>query len=573
MARRTRLNWRLAVIIIALVVGTAGVVVRLVQVQIVNHEYYAARADEEHLHRTLERAPRGAILDRNGFPLAATVEAYDVYIDPRSWQNDEIASRGASILAPLLKVDPNQLVAAARSEAGGDYLAARAVSGRVGLKIMEQAPPGVKAVNSSGRIYPEGDLASSLIGFIGRDQEGLAGIEADYDRELGGVPAEVYFERDGLGNPVAFGRHIGGDPVPGGDVHLTIDRYLQRLVEKELEEQIRAHASTGGEIIIMDPWTGQILAMASRPSFRLSKLNLENASQAELYRNRAVTDTYPPGSVIKPITAAAAIDAGLVKPTTAYFDDGAAEIEGGEVIRNWDLSARGSMSVADVLKYSLNTGAVWLAQTLGPERFYAYVKKFGFGDESHIGLGGDPPGIVRTNEEEGWYPIDLATNSFGQGINASPVQVVTAFSSLVNGGLLMRPYIVEETNGPDGHRVYEPVVVRQVISEETSRQMVEMLEGVVDGNPGHLAQVPGLSIGGKTGTTTFPGRSETIASFIGFAPVEQPRFIMLIKLDAPKDNELGGVVAAPVFAELAPHVLAYLQSAPSGALVEGPPTR
>jgi cell division protein FtsI/penicillin-binding protein 2 len=570
MARRTRLNWRLGLIIVALSVCSAGVVVRLVQVQIISHDYYSARAAEEHLHRTLERAPRGAILDRNGFPLAATVEAYDVYVDPRSWQSDATAFRGASVLAPLLKVDAEQLISSARSQEEGDYLAARAVNGRVGLEIMEQAPPGVKAVNSSGRIYPEGDLASSLLGFLGRDQEGLAGLEADYDRELGGVPAEVYFERDGLGNPIAFGRRIGGDPVPGGDIQLTVDRYLQRLVERELQEQISAHGCTGGEIIIMDPSTGEILAMASRPTFQLSKLNLADASQAELYRNRAVTDTYPPGSVMKPITAAAAVDAGLVQATSSYFDDGAAEIEGGEVIRNWDLSARGTMTVADVLKYSLNTGAVWLAQTLGPERFYDYVKGFGFGEAANVGLGGEPAGIVRTNEDDGWYPIDLATNSFGQGINASPVQVITAFSALVNGGLLMRPYMVQETNGPDGHRVYEPVEVRRVISEETARQMVEMLSGVVDGNPGHLAQVPGLTIGGKTGTTTFPGRSDTIASFIGFTPVEQPRFVMLVKLDAPKDNELGGVVAAPVFAKLAPQVLAYLQSAP-GALVEGPP--
>ena len=233
--------------------------------------------------------------------------------------------------------------------------------------MMEQAPPGVKAVNSSGRIYPEGDLASALLGFIGRDQEGLAGIEADYDRELGGVPAEVYFERDGLGNPIAFGRRIGGDPVPGGD--LTAHNRPLPAAARGARAGGAGQGSrlTGGEIIIMDPWTGEILAMAGRPTFRLSKLDLADESQAELYRNRAVTDTYPPGSVMKPITAAAAIDAGLVTPaTSSYFDDGAAEIEGGEVITNWDLSARGTMTVAEVLKYSLNTGAVWLAYTLGP---------------------------------------------------------------------------------------------------------------------------------------------------------------------------------------------------------------
>ncbi len=570
MARRARLNWRLALLIVVLALGTAGTVARMVQVQIIDHAYYAAQAQEEHLHRTVIRAPRGAILDRNGFPLAATVDTFDVYIDPRSWESDEAALQGAAALAPLLDVEPTQLIASTRAQAQGDYLAARNVTAQVGLTILEEAPPGVKAVGASSRYYPEGDLASVLLGFIGRDQVGLAGIEADFDRELGGVPGEVFFERDGLGNPIPFGRRIGSEPIAGGDLRLTIDRYLQRLVEEKLDAEVREHGATGGAIIIMDPASGAILAMASEPTFKLTKLDLSNEKQAELYRNRGATDVYPPGSVMKPITAAAAIDLGLVTPTTTYFDDGTAEVDGGVVISNWDFSAHGTTSVADLLKYSLNTGAVWLAQTLGPDRFYEYIGKFGFGEKTHVGLGGEPDGLVRTRHDEGWYPIDLATNSFGQGIAVTPLQMMAAFSSLVNGGVLMRPYIVEETNGPDGRRVYDPVVVRRVISEETSRQMVEMLNAVVDGNPGHLAQVPGVSVGGKTGTSTFPGSSDTIASFMGFAPVENPRFIMLVKIDTPKDSPLGGVVAAPIFADLTPTILSYLGlQRPDTALVSG----
>jgi cell division protein FtsI/penicillin-binding protein 2 len=571
MSRRThRPNWRLTVLIIALALGTVGVVVRLAQVQIADHDEYAARADDEHLHKTLVRASRGAILDRNGFPLATTVNSFDVYVDPRSWEDDQAALEGAAALAPLLQRDPAELIVAARA-AEGDYLAARGVTATIGLRLLSEPPPGVRLVDTSSRFYPEGDLASALLGFLGRDQYGLAGIEADYDIELGGGVAEVYFERDGLGNPIPFGRRIGNDPKPGNDVQLTIDRYIQQLVEQTLDAEVKRHQASGGTILVMDPNTGEILAMASRPSFQLSKLDFNDPGQADLYRNRAVTDVYSPGSVLKTITMAAAVDAGLVAPGSTYEDDGSAEIEGDFVIHNWDLSAHGTTTATDILKYSLNTGAVWVSNLLGATRFYEYLKAFGFGESTHSGMGGEAEGIVRTNKEDGWYPVDLATNSFGQGISATPVQVVSAVASLVNGGLLMRPYVVKEVSGPSEHRTYEPVVARRVITEETSRTLVQMMNAVVDGSPGHLAQVPGYHVGGKTGTTTFEDNPYSIASFVGFAPLEDPKFIMLVKIDEPKDDPLGGRVAAPVFGALAPKILTYLGARPDAALVASAP--
>ncbi len=571
MARRThRLTWRLLFLILALVLGAGVVVVRLVQIQIVDHDYYTAQAEGERLRRTLIRAPRGAILDRNGYPLATTVTAFDVYIDPRRWSDDADALAGAAVLAPLLNREPADLIAAARAQEQGDYLAARSVNATAGLRLLELAPPGVKAVETSRRFYPEGDLASGLLGFIGRDQVGLAGIEAGFDQELGGIATEVYFELDARGNPIPFGNRLGEDPVPGGDVRLTIDRYLQGLVEKTLDDEVKRHEATGGTIIVMDPYTGEILAMASRPSFRLSELDLEDEGQAQLYRNRSVTDVYPPGSVMKTLTMAAAIDLGLVTPGTTYYDSGFAEVEGAAPIRNWDFSVHGITTMTELLQFSLNTGAVWLSSVLGPDLFYEYVERFGFTEPTYVGLGGESEGLVRTPNDEGWYPVDLATNSFGQGISVTPLHMITAASALVNGGLLMRPYIVKEVAGPDGGRLFEPVVVRRAVSEETSQTLVEMMRAVVDGVPGHLAQVPGYQVGGKTGTTTFVDRSDTIASFVGFAPAEDPRFTMLIKIDSPKDSPWGGVVAAPIFSNLAPELLTYLGARPDGeALVEG----
>ena len=572
MARRThRLNWRFLLLVLVLLVSTGGIVARLVQVQIIDHDYYTAQAEDEHLRRTVLRAPRGAILDRNGYPLATTVDTFDVYIDPRSWKNDATALRGAAALAPLLDREPGELVAATRAQERGDYLAARSVSANVGLQLRELAPTGVKTVTTSRRFYPEGDLASNLLGFIGRDQVGLEGIEAYFDQELGGVPGVVYFERDGMGNPIPFGRRIGDEPVPGGDVYLTIDRYIQALVEERLDAAIEEHEATGGSIIVMDPKTGEILALASRPSYLLSELDLEDASQAALFRIRAVTDTYPPGSVMKIITMAAAIDLGLVTPESTYFDSGVASVAGGHAIYNWDLSSNGTTTVLGVLQRSLNTGAVWVAGMLGADRFYDYVQRFGFGEPTYMGLGGESPGLVRTNEDGGWYPGDLATNSFGQGIAVTPLQMITATSALVNGGLLMRPYIVKEVAGSDGRRVFEPVVVRRAVSEETSRTLAQMMTDVVeDEQRFHRARLPGYKAGGKTGTSTFADSDKAIASFVGFAPASDPRFVMLVKIDEPQGSRLGSVVAAPIFAELAPRILTYLGVQPDDvARVEG----
>ncbi|MDZ4278086.1 MAG: penicillin-binding protein 2, partial [Dehalococcoidia bacterium] len=418
--------------------------------------------------------------------------------------------------------------------------------------------PGVAAVKTSRRDYPEGNNASELLGFIGQDEVGLAGVEADFDRELGGTPAEVLLERDALGNPIPFGRHVGEQPVPGGDVQLTIDRYLQRIVDEKLDLEIERHEADGGTIIVMNPKTGEILAMASRPSFRLSELDLSADVAPDSYRNRAVTDVYPPGSVMKTVTMAGAIDAGLVAPDTTFNDPGYAPVEGAEPIRNAQNSVLGTITMTQVLQYSVNTGAVWLSDLMGPDRFYRNLERFGFGQPADVGLSGEPAGLVVTPSDDNWYPVVMATNSFGQGIGVTPLQMTTAVSALVNGGLLMRPYIVKEVAGPSGQRVFEPVVVQRAVSEQTSQTLVEMMRAVVDGRSGHRAQVPGYHVGGKTGTSNIEGDPEPITSFVGFTPAEDPQFVMLVKIDHPQDSPWGEAVAAPIFSDLAPQILAYL---------------
>ena len=572
MAGRSRFTWRFGVLALVLLVSTGGIVGRLAYIQILHHQRYWLEAQEEHVEKKLVRSERGAILDRNGFPLATSIDVYDVYIDRRAWAEDLTkAQRTAAGLAENLGVDADLMLARLLNEdAEPIELLADGIDFSAGLTIEGLNLPGVTVAAATKRFYPEGDTASGLLGFLGRDHSGLSGIEADMESVLGGQPGVLYFERDGGGQPIAVGQTREQPGQPGSDVRLTIDRYIQSLVEDELDFQLQAHRASGGSIIVMDPMTGAILAMSSRPSFRLSELDLDNPQQ-DLYRNRAVTDSYEPGSVLKVITMATAIDLGLVNPNTTYYDSGVVE-KGGYTFANWDFSANGEQTMTQLLQKSLNTGAIWLSDQIGPERLYESIERFGFGDSTHSGLGGESAGLLRTHEDPEWYAADLATNSYGQGIAATPLQVITAIASVINGGQLMRPYIVEEIDGPEGRRVYDPVVVRQTISAASSETMVEMMRQVVDGVAGHLGQVKGYDVGGKTGTTlvsipTGYALDSTLATFVGFGPVDDPAIIMLVKIDQPQDDPLGGIVAAPVFGKLAPKILAYLNVRPSDALV------
>ncbi len=563
-----RLTWRIGVLALLLLASTLGLVYRLVDIQIVNHDRYRSEATAEHHDRRLVRSSRGAILDRNGFPLATSIDVYDLYIDRRAWKgNLDQARVVAAALAPLLNRPAEALLARLVDDSDGPIdLLDSGIEFAAGRDIERLRLPGVVLAGGTERFYPEGDVASGILGFLGRDHSGLAGVEADLDDVLAGRPGALYFERDGSGRPIAVGQTRFEPGEPGADVHLTIDRYIQRLIEVELDQRIKDHRASGGAIIVMDPKTGAVLGMTSRPSFRLSDLALD-APQQDLYRNRAVTDLYEPGSVLKTITMAAAVDLGLVAPATTYYDAGSVE-KGGYTFKNWDFSAHGVTTMTQLLQKSLNTGAIWLSDRIGADRLYDYIRRFGFGQLAHSGLGGEAAGLLRTHKDTGWYSADLATNSYGQGIAATPLQVITAIAAVINGGTLMRPYIVEEIDGAGGRRKYEPVAVRRVISPDASRTMVRMLNEVVDGVRFHRAQVKGYSVGGKTGTTlvsipTGYALDSTLASFVGFAPAEAPAIIMLVKIDTPQDDPLGGIVAAPVFGRLAPAILTYLNVRPS----------
>jgi cell division protein FtsI (penicillin-binding protein 3) len=567
----TRPVWRLRAVALVLAMAVAGLVARLAWLQVLQHPEYAAEAHGEHIGVRTLPAHRGAILDRNGYPLATSLDTWDIAVDRALWTDEATALRAAERLAPLLGRTPGEIFSATGSAATGTVTIARQVDYETGRAIAAQALPGVVVEPSSRRVYPEGDLAAPLLGFLGQDRTGLAGLEADLDDTLRGRPGRLWYERDSLGNPIPFGYRRQQDPTAGRDVVLTIDRTIQRMAERELDDAIRRTGAKGGTLIVLDPRTGAILAMVSRPAYTRAALDLDAPDAMALVRNRAVTDLYEPGSVFKLVTMAAALNEGKVTPGTTYIDTGSV-IVGERVFRNWDYSANGPTTMTNVLVRSLNTGTVWLAdKVLGAATFYQYVRAFGFGTVTGSGLAGEAAGMYRLPTDDGWFRADLASNSFGQGISVTPLQIVNMVATIANGGTLMRPYVVRETRGPDGIHATEPEAVRRVLTEATARSLRQMMREALEANP--LAQVPGYSAAGKSGTayvptvaTGFRGdayvEEVTIPSYVGFAPLDNPRIAMLVKLDQLSSADFGGVLTAPVFARLTRDILAYLRVPP-----------
>ena len=558
-------HWLLSSLIALAFVALLG---RLAQIQIVEHERYAAEAAASRVGAAIVPAPRGAILDASGYPLASSIDTWDLYLDFFLWQ-DRARARGAALaLATELGLDADALLAKGTVQDRGDVLVQRQLEYTEGLALREQGLWGVRLLPSSRRVYTEQDLAGPLIGYVGLDGSGLWGIEADYDHVLRGHEGLLLAEQDPLGRPIAFAPTEGRAALIGGEVQLTIDRFIQAIIEQRLAEAIEANRASGGTVIVMEPQTGAILGMTSLPAVTISTVDLDDEELSELVRNRAVTDLYEPGSVLKTLTTAAAIDLGLVTPQTTYVDEGWVRV-GDDVIRNWDFTGYGEVSVTEYLQRSLNTGAVWLSALIGADSFYEYLDRFGIGDPTHVGLSGEAKGLLRRPGDPGWYPVDLATHSYGQGLAATPLQVIAAINSFANNGALIRPQIVSRIVTRDGVREFEPVTVRQAVSPSSAQTVARLMLDVVEDVPFHRARVEGYRVAGKTGTTlvsipTGYDLDTTIASFVGFLPYGAPRVTILVKIDHPSgESNLGGVVAAPVFSTIAADIMEYL-NVPTG---------
>jgi len=567
--QKWKTTWRVWTVVAFIAAGAAILTARLAELQIVDHQRYAAQARLIHVSQDTLLDRRGALLDRNGYPLAGSQDSFDVMVEKKAWPDAASASEAVAALSQISGVSPDEMFAAVADTNAYEIAVARGLSYEQAQAVRELGLSGVRLFASSRRVYPEGNLAAQLLGFVGRDNSGLTGLESDLNEVLGGANGTLTYERDGLGNQLALGERREVAAQPGSDVVLTIDRYIQRLAEIELDKTIEKHKAVGGTIIVVQPKTGEVLAMASRPTADVTNPDLSDESKVALFRNRAITDTYEPGSVFKLVTMACALDLVLVGPYTPWYDEGVFRVDSW-AIRNWDFSANGDQSVTQILSKSLNTGAAWLSSLAGPDQFYSYVDRFGFGKPTGSGLGGEVGGRVRTPASDpGWRTVDMATNSFGQGLSATPLQMVMAAAAIANDGLAMKPKFVKEIAYPGQSQVALPEAGAQVIKPETARTLREMMGVVVDGISPSLLDVDGYKVGGKTGTAnlTVEGGGYKpdayISSFLGIAPLDNPVLAVLVKIDEPQGTPWGTVVAAPAFEHIVEAALPYMKVAPT----------
>jgi cell division protein FtsI (penicillin-binding protein 3) len=552
----------------ALFLGCACLLVyRLYVFQWIDRDKFREQASANH-QRTIEvPAQRGSIFDANGSPLAVTIPLDAVSITGKEITKPE---QTAQILADLLGIAPQDVLA--RIDVNRqDPVTIRtqlpaALADQVRQTVAKEGLTGILVEPQPVRQYPEGSIAPQVIGFLGRDRDGLAGLEYFFESELAGEPGLIETEADTTDKEIILARRIIRPARDGSDLVLTIDRYVQRTLERELAEAVRANKASGGQILVMEPATGAILGMVSLPTYTISDPMVFRSGEEALQKAVSVTNQYEPGSVMKLVTMAAGLELGLVTPNTTVNDTGIVTFQNARgqpttTIKNWDLRANGVISMTEVLVRSSNVGTYSVAQKLGKEQLYRYFGLFGFGARTGVELPGEVPGTIRTPDDSAWTIVDLATNAFGQGMAVTPLQMLNAVATIGNDGVLMRPTIIKEIDGPDGLQVVEPRQIRRVISSETARTLREMMVTVIEQPALQPHRIPGIRVAGKTGTADFPTdlgytSGKTFASIVALIPAERPKLAILIRLDAP-EAIYGGAVAAPVLKRVGSELAAY----------------
>jgi cell division protein FtsI/penicillin-binding protein 2 len=574
---------RIRVVMAGMAMLTAGLLVQLVRVQFGPYAPVFAARKEEGVTR-LERVlpSRGLIFDRNGRLLAGNSTSYVIEIETRQLTEQsrlaiaEVLSK--TLVIPLehlyaqLSVDwvgrGQYRIRLTRPDAAGnplpvtvDKFVANALNGFLADPLAPDLS-GLDLVPAPSRVYPAGSLAGHVLGFVNQEGQGFFGVEGYYDQWLAGKPITIARPM------IAPEARLQPDPPAGVNLVLTIDTDIQQMVEQELAKAIEASGAEHGEILIMDPSNGEILAMASWPILDPNAYEpwLTTSGEEEPVIAPAVGAMYEPGSTFKVVTMAAALDSGAVKPDTQFIDTGTIEV-GGNTIHNWNGEAWGPQDMLGCLKHSLNVCLAWVASDrLGAGTMYDYLRAFGVGQLTGIDLAGEVQGQLRTPRHPEWTESDLGTNSFGQGVSLTPMQLLVAVGAVANGGVMVQPHVVREVVGPNGGYAPQTTVIGRPISVETAATLNEMLAISLEGETVY-ASVPGYRIAGKTGTAQIPTEfgydpNQTIASFVGWGPVDDPSFVVLVRLDRPESSPWGSVVAAPVFQEVARRLVVFLEVAP-----------
>ncbi|KGP84900.1 MULTISPECIES: stage V sporulation protein D [unclassified Paenibacillus] len=554
---RRRLLWSLVILVLLF----SALVIRLAYVQLGKGPELSAKAEESWRRNIPYSAKRGEILDRNGTSLAYNITTPTIMAIPAQVKEAETTARA---LAPLLGMTEEKVLATikkreliVRLQPGG-----RKITMEKAQHIRDLKLPGIVVAEDNKRFYPYDDLAAHILGFTGIDNQGLTGVEKRYDDKLNGLNGSVSYLSDAAGRLMPGSSEKYVEPKDGLNLKLTIDKSIQSIMERELDQAMVKFQANSALAIAMNPKTGEILGMASRPGYEPADYQ---QYPADVYnRNLPIWMTYEPGSTFKIITLAAALEEKKVNLTQdQFYDPGFVEV-GGARLRCWKKGGHGSQTFLQVVENSCNPGFVALGQRLGKESLFSYIKDFGFGTKTGIDLSGEASGILFKLSRVG--PVELATTAFGQGVSVTPIQQVAAVSAAINGGKLYKPYVTKAWVHPETGEVMEeakPELVRQVISEDTSKQVREALESVVAKGTGRPAFIDGYRVGGKTGTAqkVINGRyssTEHIVSFIGFAPADDPQIVVYTAVDNPKGIQFGGVVAAPIVQNILEDALHYM---------------
>lgn len=550
---------RILMLAIIIAIGLSAGISRLFYLQAFKNDDLSKIAVRQHQKTVALEPLRGTIYDRKGRVLAVNLDVESVYAVPSEIENTYDAARR---LSKLLNEDFRVIEKKLKSDKGFVWIA-RKLDPNISARIKNEDLEGIGFIKESKRFYPKKELFGQLIGFAGLDNTGLSGIEARYDEFLKGEDGFVILERDARGSHI-FPSSGYKPPVRGRDIILTIDEGIQYICERELDKAIQKTHAKRGMIIGMDPKTGEMLAMAVKPSFNPNEF-IKYAP--EEWRNRIVSDPYEPGSTLKVIVASAALEDKVASPSEPmFFGEDKIDIDG-EIIHD-TVKEKGRLSFRDVIKRSSNVGAVRIGMRLGKERLYSHLKSFGFGERTDIDISGESKGILRQTRE--WSKRSIGTVSLGQEIGVTPIQLITAFSAVANNGWMMKPFVVSEIRDGDKivRKVY-PEIKKRVISAETAAEMTRILTSVVEGGTGERAAIEGYRVAGKTGTaqkidpkTGLYSDKYFISSFIGYAPAEDPQIVLLVVIDSPEGIAWGGSIAAPVFKSVAEDVLLYM-NAPS----------
>ena len=535
------------------------------------------------LHHVLQPR-RGTIYDRNGAALAMNIYRDSLYVEPpRIEEPDKLAI----VLSPILGQDIGTLAGILGNKQREWDRVARWLTPEAADKIRAlgedgQPPVGLHFIAEAQRAYPQNSFAARLVGVANHNGDGISGVEAFYDTEIKGITGTLQAEQDAAQRPIWIAPQRLDEPQNGADLTLTIDSTVQRIVERELADSVTAHNADGGSILVMDPFTGEILGMASYPSF---DPNHYTEVDPELYNhNAALTDVYEPGSTFKVILTAMGLQTCAFTNETVVPDPGCVQRYGWPIC-NWNRAGNGALTPGRMLYFSSNVAALQFGEMVGKENFYKYVKLFGYGQPTGVDLAGEGTGIVNWPDQEGWSEVTLDNNAFGQSIAVTPLQHLTAVSAIANGGTLMWPHVAKRIcNGTQCEDV-EPRPVRRVIdpgvTDQVRHMMVEnahkayapVVWGPITGSYAPMPLVPGFNVTAKTGTSQIAvnggwDANGTIGSVVGWAPAETPRVAVLVKIDRPKDDPWGVNTAIPVYQKVVSQVLKYYRMPPNPGLID-----